>query len=680
MKTLGLDTKKFLVLAGICVLTIFCYHRTLHNQFTNWDDDVYVSNDTTIRALNLHNLKTIFTEDITKNNYHPFCMLSLAINYQFAQLVPRTYYLTNILIHVANTVLVFFLLILLTASFNHSTMKKIPLPGGVRGADAFLIASLGSLWFGVHPLHVESVSWIAERKDVLYTFFYLLGLIVYIKPHVTTMEKQDGKIASSLAMTEPLWLPPSGGRWGAVFLLFIASCLSKPMAVVFPLSLLAIDFLSGKKLEFKLITQKSLFFLVALLFGAYAYYTQNSTGAIADFGKLTLGERTMYASYGFVMYLAKLFWPTFLSTFYPYPYRFTDGSLPFIYYASPFIALAIIIIPIYIAYKRKSPYLRILVFGMAFFIANLIFVLQFISCGAAIMADRYSYVSSIGIIFMVAFFVNEFITHYPSLKTLVLAVMLVLSAALSYLCYQRTAVWHNSETLLTDAIKKYPYRALLSYKWLGNYYMDKQDTDKALENYGVLAQLNAADAKIYDVIGNIYRDRGDYKSAAGFYKRSLDKENNVYITYTDMAMAEVAAGDSANGTRDYLLAVRLNKDAEKRAAELSFNMVQQKKYKPVIAQYNLLMLLNPNNPFYYFYRGCALFGENQMQASINDFNMSLRFKSKDVSPVAAYNLAVACDSIGNDSAALRYANMAIQFGTQPKPGFIEKLKRKASPH
>ncbi len=641
-QTSGLGTKKWWVLAAICILTFICYQRSLNNQFTDWDDDVYVTKDTIIQTLTPDHLKSIFTQDITRNNYHPFCMMSLAINYHFTKLAPATYYLTNILIHIANVTLVFFLL---TEFCKILKLKE---------DDSFLIAILGALWFGVHPLHVESVSWIAERKDVLYTFFYLLGLISYII-HLKSSNKKW------------LWI---------TFGLFVCSCLSKPMAVVFPLSLLALDYLYGRKVELKLLTQKTIFFLAAMAFGLFAVYTQNKAGAIADFNKLTLGERIMYASYGFDMYLYKLFNPSFLSTFYPYPYRYIDGSLPFIYYAAPFIALLVIIVPLVITYKRNPFYFKVFAFGMGFFIANIIFVLQFISCGAAIMADRYSYVSSIGIIFITAFFVSELGKRYPSAKTALLTIVFVLSGILSYACYERTAAWHNSETLLGDAIKKYPYRALLSYKWLGNYYMDKGDTDKALENYSVLGQLNAGDAKIYDVLGNIYRNRNDYQDAMAYYAKAIESEKNVYITYVDRSVADAMTGDSINCLKDYVQAFQLNGDAEKRMAETSFNMVQAQKNKPSILQYNALILLNPNNPFFFFYRGVAEFNAGNMDRSITDFKSALKFNSKDVFPNAAYNLAIAYDSIGNEQAALQFANAATQAGLAPKPGFIDKVQKK----
>jgi len=197
------------LLLAISIITFLCFNYTIHNQFTNWDDDFYVTNDPYIKALTPENLKIIFTEDITKNNYHPFCMLSLAINYYFSQLNPAPYYITNILIHIGNVVLIFFLFLALSRKLE------------VKEYGQAIIAAFGALWFGIHPMHVESVAWIAERKDVLYCFFYVAGLLTYLR-----------------------YLENTHRKWYIyTLLLFIASCLSKPMAVVFPLSLLCIDVL-----------------------------------------------------------------------------------------------------------------------------------------------------------------------------------------------------------------------------------------------------------------------------------------------------------------------------------------------------------------------------------------------------------------------------------------------------
>jgi len=634
--------KQVLILSAICVLTFVCFRYTIQNQFTNWDDDFYVTNDPYIKALTPENLKVIFTQDITKNNYHPLCMLSLAINYHFSQLNPQAYYLTNIIIHIANIILVFFLLMQLCIRLKMDDDSKL------------FIAGFGALWFGIHPMHVESVAWIAERKDVLYAFFYFLGLLSYLR---------------YLSTNKLTW-------YITTLLLFIASCLSKPMAVVFPLTLLCLDFLLQRPWSKKLITEKLVFFLISLLCGSMAFYTQNKTGAIASFGTLTLAERFMYAAYGYVMYIVKIFNPTYLSTFYPYPYRFISGYLPAIYYAAPFIAIASFAVPLYLTYKKNPAWFRIIAFGFGYFIANVIFILQFVSVGAAIMADRYSYVAYVGLFFMIAYFLNEITKRLPSLKTATVVILLFLSGILGYLCHERTYAWHDSETLLTDAIEKYPMQALLSYKWRGNYYLDKGDLDDALKDYNVLSLLRAADAKVYDRIGVIYTIKKDYDRAMQAFSSSIGVQGNVYKTYLDRSMLYSIIGDTLNAQRDFITAYSLNPNSEIVLSDSSFMFVQEKKYDLAIRNYNMLIQVNNANPFYYFYRGVAEYGENMTDAAMKDWLIGIQFKSKDVLQSASYDLSVAYDGMDKDSLAVYYAEMALSVGYKVAPDFLATLKEK----
>ncbi len=163
-----LERFKPYILTGICLLTFFCYHRSLSNQFSDWDDNIYIKDDFTVKTMSWENVKTIFTE--TKYYYHPLTMLSFELNYYFSKDSPESYYVVDILFHLANVILVFLLI-----SSLFLRLHFIDKSGGL------LAAYLAALWFGIHPMHVESVSWLAERKDVLYTFFYLLGLLSYLK-------------------------------------------------------------------------------------------------------------------------------------------------------------------------------------------------------------------------------------------------------------------------------------------------------------------------------------------------------------------------------------------------------------------------------------------------------------------------------------------------------------------
>lgn len=693
--------KKALIVAAISIVVFICFRYTLYNQFSNWDDDFYVTHDQWIKSLTLENLKVIFTRDITKNNYHPFCMLSLAINYYFAQLNPMTYYLTNILIHVANAVLVFFLFFQLCTRLNVDEFGK------------FFVAGFGGLWFGVHPMHVESVAWIAERKDVLYGFFYLWGLLAYLR--FISEEKKK-------------WYWISYG-------LFVASCLSKPMAVMFPVALLCVDFLYRRPLAKKLVYEKVIFFLTSLACGAAAFYTQNKTGAIAKFEVLSLAERIMYASYGFVMYVFKLFNPTYLSTFYPYPFRYISGYLDAFFYEAPFIALAIIILPLWLAWKFKREYFRVVAFGMGFFVANVIFILQFISVGAAIMADRYSYVSYIGLLFLIFYFIQELLKKQQVFRMPAVVILFFLSLVLGYLCYERTFAWHNSETLLSDAVEKYPFKrdpdrtydpvnhgiALLSYKWLGNYYLDMGNPDKALENYNVLVTLRSADKHVLDNIerANALKLYGGVLQQSNNGTAGADQEspqdtrlspnsqpgaapsnNNQqagppanlqqlmplngrqgapdpeFIVHINKSIALCKTGDTLMAFREYINSFRLNPNTERIMADSCFKYVQNAQYATAINMYGMLLKLNTSNPFYYFYRGVAEFSRNKMKSAIADWEVGVKMKSPDVQKSASYNLSVALDSVGNDSLAYYYAVMSKGLGWNVTDVYLESLRRK----
>lgn len=640
---LSFSWQKAVVVAIICIVTFICFRYTLGNQFTNWDDDYYVSNNKYITAFTPHNLKVIFTEDITKNNFHPLCMLSLAVNYHFAGLEPWSYYFTNILIHIANAVLVFLLFLRLCTRLRLSD-----------GAGLF-VAGFGALWFGIHPMHVESVSWIAERKDVLYTLFYVWGLLTYMR-----------------------YIDEGSKKWYWItFLLFVLSCFSKPMAVVFPMSLLCFDILYQRETLKKLLLEKWVFFLFSLIIGGAAFYTQHRTGAVASFGVLTLPERIMYASYGFVMYIAKLFVPVHLSTFYPYPYRYITGELPSIYYLSPFISLAVLILPTWILYKRKSPWFKIYAFGMGFFLANVIFVLQFISVGAAIMSDRYSYVAYIGLLFLVVYALQALITSRPALKTGLTMSMMFASIALAFACAARTHVWHNSETLLTDAIEKYPYRALLSYKWRGHYYLSIGELDKAMKDYGLLETIHAADNK---VLANMERIRvmQSMQGAGSVPGKPVDPADQSFRPYIDSALICFRTRDSVGALRKYVRALQANPvGAERAMAQISNDLVQAQQYEQAILQYNMLLKLNTANPFYYFLRGCALFGTGKTLPAVADWEHALQMNSRDVQQSASYNLSVAYDSLGNSAKAYYYIKHSQELGYTPSPEYVEKLRKES---
>src|SRR6266571_3392951 len=267
-----------LFLAVTLVLTVLSFSPSLDNGFTNWDDPGYVLENYSIRDLSQKNVANVFTSYL-QGNYHPLTVLSYAVEYKFFQLDPKIYHITNLLLHVLNTTFVFWLIRLLTGRLE--------------------TAAITAVLFGIHPLHVESVAWISERKDVLFSLFYLGSLISYVLS-LTKVQDRVRYLIMSLV-------------------LFILSLLSKGVAVTLPLVLLLIDYYFKRTFTKKIFIEKIPFFLLSIGFGVIAILAQKSEGAIQTMTTYPFYDRLLIASYGIVTYLFKIFVPQQLSAFYPYP-------------------------------------------------------------------------------------------------------------------------------------------------------------------------------------------------------------------------------------------------------------------------------------------------------------------------------------------------------------------------
>ncbi|HWY97783.1 MAG TPA: hypothetical protein VNY36_01750, partial [Bacteroidia bacterium] len=416
---------------GVAVLaTLICFSNAFKNDFTNWDDVQYVTENNLLKSLSWDNIKAIFSNLSIMGNYHPLAIVSLAIDYHFTKLNAQGFHTTSIIIHLLNVALVFFFVQLLT--------KK---PS---------IAFITALLFGIHPMHVESVAWVAERKDVLYVFFYMASLIAYLY-YIKSPTKKVLFIALS-------------------FLLFGFSLLSKAQAVTLPVVLLLIDYFKDRKIELKTILEKIPFFLLALVMGYVAVLAQKKTGAIQDIPNNPLFERILYASYSFLEYGWKLIYPGSLSAYYPYP---TSPSV--LDYIAPFVAIGLVALVVKY-YKNRT-----VVFGAGFFVVNIFLLLQLLPVGGAMMAERYSYLCSIGLFFIASKSAVDLLENkkYDTYKYILMAVMVGYGGYLANATYQRNKVWKNSELLWEDVIRQHK-DVPIAYNNLGSYFQKHEKLDSAL--------------------------------------------------------------------------------------------------------------------------------------------------------------------------------------------------------
>ena len=366
------DIKNIIFAAILMAVTFVAFYPAVNNGLTNWDDDVYVTENRDIRALDKNRPvdKVLFNNLMTKNyvsNYHPITMLTFTIDHYFSEytpkgtVAPKVFHRTNIIIHTINVGLVFWLVYLLIGGLDAMSGKDRK-----KKSWRLEIAVIASALFGLHTIHVESVAWVAERKDVLYTMFYLMSMIAYLK---YVFKRNIAFLLFSI-------------------LLFASALLSKAMAASMAVSLIAVDFLYKRRLlSPKVWIEKLPYFILAFAFGYYALKAQRASGALADEYIFAFYERLAFAAYGFTHYIIKLIAPVNLSAFYAYPLREAGGSIPGFYYLFLIPALAFVGL-LYYAIKRSG----ILAFGLMFFVLNIALVLQLLPVGNAIMADRYSYV------------------------------------------------------------------------------------------------------------------------------------------------------------------------------------------------------------------------------------------------------------------------------------------------
>lgn len=490
MPTASAKSKNRYLFYGIMVLLFFIslatfFHLIKSDFIYTWDDGVYVTNNRLLRDISWQGIINIFSygDDFQKiiNNYHPLTILSLALNYKISGLSPASYHVTNMVFHGFNAILAFIFVYLL-------------------GRRKMWPAVISGLLFAVHPMHVESVAWISERKDVLYAFFFLAGSIAYLE----------------YLKDEKTW------KLGIALLFFIFSCLSKAMAVPFPLVLLLIDYFQRRRLSWRLVIEKIPFFIIALVIGFMSVHLQ-SMSAINKFETFTLYQRTMHASYGFIAYILKFIDPSDLSAFYPYPAITTTGLLPFSFRVAPYIFLVVSGILIWLS-TRKGEIARIIVFGFLFYFFTIALVLQFLSVGKAIMADRYAYIPYLGLSFILGMLTDYFIHKKSFAKYIGYGLAtgtLIMCIVFSFMTFERTKVWKNDIALWSNALSQYPDGRLnFIYEKRAEQYLLKDRYEAALTDYLIISANDPRNDNALECIGRIY---GKYYNDLGKAIEYLEK-------------------------------------------------------------------------------------------------------------------------------------------------------------
>jgi protein O-mannosyl-transferase len=560
-------------LAIIVVVSFIIYLPGVLNNSFVWDDDGYILNNQIVQNFNLKGILSNFV----MGNYHPVTMLFLSAEYQLFGLNATGYHTVNLLLHLLNVVLVFVLVSQLSGKYQ--------------------VALVASLLFGIHPLHVESVAWASAQKDLLFTLFFLSSFILYLK--YTSSDKRKHYLIA--------------------LLLFLFSILSKAMAAPLPVLLLLADYFKGRKLSFSLLTEKIPFFLIAIIFGIVAVMAQQSTGSVLE-TTFSIPQHIAFACYGFVNYLIKFVIPLNLSAYYPYPIL-TGNSIPAFYYAFILIVGIVLFAVFYsVRFSKK------ILFCFGFFLLTIFLVLQLFPVGSAIMADRYSYLPSLGIFYLAG---EGFVSLWDrNKKFIAIASVAIFTGFFFIKSYARSETWENNLNLWSDVINKYQ-NAPVAYLNRGTVFGKEKKLDQALEDFNKAIILNPTYAKAYFNRGTVYLEKGSIELAINDFSKTIDLNPEYSQAYFKRGNAYMDLRNPENAIRDFTRTIELSPDNSKAYNNRGLIFGDQGKFDRAKEDFDKAILLNPEDAEAYYNRAILYLNQQKFEPALKDFSKTIELNPGD---------------------------------------------------
>lgn len=621
------DVKKYrwaYLVFGIILITIITYAPISRNKFLNWDDNLYVTENPNIQNFSSENLYSLFTHNYV-SNYLPLTMLSYTFDYKIGSLNPKVFTLTNLILHIFNSIFVFWLVVLLAESIL-SPDKNVKFDT----KSTYLLGFITAILFAVHPMNVESVAWISERKNLLYAFFFLLSIINYV-----------------------LYLKKGNPCYYLLSILFfIFSLLSKGVAVSLSLCIVIIDYFFQRKLiSKKVIIEKIPFIVLSLIFGIITIRAQKSESALVGAVNFPFYKQFSFASYGFINYLSKLLIPANLSAYYSYPLRPSS-----IHWICMFLALLMVTLLI----RFRKIFNRLVIFSILFYLANIIFLIQILPVGNAIMAERYIYVSSIGFFLLLAVLFQKMANRY-SVMYFILATIIVFYAFTSH---QRLKVWNNSLAFWDDVIAKdkhiprawnnrgiirnekgdYPgaiddfdnaiqimpeYQEAFNNR--GIVYFNLKKDDEAILDFTKAIQLDTLYADAYYNRGTVRNNMNDLQGALLDLNHALRLNPGKLDAYLNRADVKIKQNENESAIKDCEAVLERNKNISNAYAIEASAYYNMNRFEEAIEEYTKALVRDPNNINYYHNRGAAYYYSGKYRKSIGDMNTVLQNNSIAIS-------------------------------------------------
>ncbi|MFC1813394.1 tetratricopeptide repeat protein [Thermodesulfobacteriota bacterium] len=516
----------FLTLA---ILIVYC--QAIHFDFNNYDDNLYVTENQQVQAgLTIGGLYWAFTTGHA-SNWHPLTWLSHMLDCELYGLSPMGHHWTNIQIHIANSILLFLLLNIMTGAIWRS------------GFAAAL--------FALHPLHVESVAWVAERKDLLCAFFWMLSVWAYLR----------------------YIIKPTTVRYILLIIFFICGLMSKPMIVTLPFTLLLIDFWPLSRLTspahkkpasycqtfISLVREKIPLFALSAISSIITVIVQQHGKSIASLDFVPLSMRIANALISYLKYIEKMIWPVNLAVLYPYQKWPTAevvvaGSL--LLCMSAFVIWA----------SRRRPYLAT---GWLWYLGTLVPVIGLVQIGLQSMADRYTYIPLIGLFIIVVWGISDISSRWRRKNILLPLLSSIIFVSLMICTYFQVHYWKNSITLFTHALNvtRNNYIALVN---MGQALDMQGQFDEAIPHYYKALEINPNNEKAHNNLGAALSYQGNDKAAIHHYNEALRINSDYAGAYYNLGKIFANQGKTENAILHFQKALQKDPDMAQALYNLSW--------------------------------------------------------------------------------------------------------------
>ena len=649
---------KYLTVVLLIVCSLIAFGRIVANDFINFDDNVYITENNYIKAgLNSETLKWAFSA-VVSSNWHPLTLLSHALDWRLFGANASGHHLVSLLLHIGSAILLFLFL-------NKTTGSLWP--------SAFVAAL-----FALHPLRVESVAWAAERKDVLSMFLGLAVLYTY----ALYVEK------------------PKLYKYCVCLILFALSLMAKPMLVTLPFVLLLLDYwplcrwqkalspqflpvrndgglvkkkgtqrkadsikekkisvplMNRAKIIRSLLWEKSPFIFLAIASSIVTIWVQKNGGAIAYLEELPFLDRMLNAIVSYVAYLIKIFWPVNLAVFYTYRQFLPSWQV----FGAASILLGISIAVIYAI--KKAPYLFV---GWFWYLGTLVPVIGLIQVGKQSIADRYTYFPSIGIAIILTWSIVYLLPKVKLRKIIIIPAAIIL-AALTFLTWQQCGYWKNSISLFNHVLQatKDNY---LAHNNLGTALAAEGKKEEAIAHYRKAIEINPTFTIAHLNLGAALVAQGRIEEALAAIKMNPNQEE----AHFHLGVVLAAQGRNEEAIAHYLAAIKINPNYDDAHYNLANLFMKQGKIEEAIAHYRQAIKINPDHADAHCNLANVFVKQNKIDQAIEHFREAVRITPSSFASLN--NLGVNLEKqLKHDEAASYYRRALV---VEPKnPGIYFNL-------